>query len=197
MIKIFRIWFFLFLTLVVFHSGAIAAENYDPLENANPDEFNYDDSQDKPWREDPLQDLSPPKDENLVELDIDHPPIGFKVFIDKTSIMVSKSDGVVRYWLVLKAGKSRNAMYEGMKCNTQQYKTFAFENKWKKGKVNIDKSAQWLPTKTGGHNHFRFELQKYFFCSQVLPRPVGDILDIIAGYKSTTSDYDPTFHYAQ
>jgi hypothetical protein len=161
------------------------------------DEFNYDDSGDTPWKEDLLKNLSPPRQENLVELNIDHPPIGFKVYIDTTSITVSEKDSVVRYWLVLKAGKSRNTMYEGIKCNTSQYKTYAYENKWKKGKVNVSKAAKWQLIEAGGHNHFRFELEKYFFCSDVLPRPVEDILDIIAGYKSTTSDYDPTFHYVQ
>jgi len=171
----------------------VSAQNYDPTEA---DEFEFEDTG-GPWKEDRLKELSPPKDNNLVELNIDHPPIGFKVFIDKTSIKVSETDSIIRYWLVLKAGKSKNTMYEGMKCNTREYKTYGYENKWKKDKVNIDKNAQWLAVQPGGHNHFRFELYKYFFCSDVLPRPVDDILDIIAGYKSTTGEYDPTFHYAQ
>jgi len=185
-----------FINSVILASAMIlpvSAQNFDPI---GADEFAFEDT-DGPWMEQTLNDLAPPKDENLVELDIDHPPIGFKVFVDTSSITVGEKDAVVRYWLVLKAGKSTNAMYEGMKCNTREYKTYGYENKWKKDKVNIDKNAQWLPVQLGGHNHFRFELYKYFFCSGVLPRPVGDILDIIAGYKSTTGDYDPTFHYEQ
>jgi len=88
-------------------------------------------------------------------------------------------------------------MYEGIKCNSDEYKTYAYENKWKKGKVNISKVAKWLPIESRGHNAFRFELKKYYFCSDVLPRPIKDIQDLIAGYKSTTSDYDPTYHHAQ
>ena len=62
--------------------------------------------------------------------------------------------------------------------------------------MNISKAAKWLPIPKQGQNTFRFELEKYYFCSDVLPRPVEDIQDIIDGYKSTTSDTDPTYNYA-
>jgi len=185
------------LCIVVFPpSGLLANEEYLKQLDDTAD-FDYDDSGDVPWKEDRLIDLIPPENANLKQLDIDHPPVGFKVYIDTTSINLSETDGVIRYWLVLKAGKSRNAMYEGIKCNSDEYKTYAYENKWKKGKVNISKVAKWLPIESRGHNAFRFELKKYYFCSDVLPRPIKDIQDLIAGYKSTTSDYDPTYHHAQ
>lgn len=183
--------------LMVMASQALANEEY-IREMTGENEFDYDDSGDVPWKEDQLGQLIPPLNENLKKLDIDHPPVGFTVYIDTTSISLSESDRVIRYWLVLKAGKSRNAMYEGIKCNSREYKTYAYENKWKKGKVNVSKVAKWLPIKSDeGHNFFRYELRKFYFCSGILPRPVEDIKDIIAGYKSTTSEYDPTYHYAQ
>ena len=187
---------FVLCTAVMLQQSLFASEEYLKQLDDTAD-YDYDDSGDVPWKEDRLTDLTPPENDNLKQLDIDHPPVGFNVYIDTTSITVSESDSVIRYWLVLKAGKSRNVMYEGIKCNTNEYKTYAYENKWKKGKVNISKLAKWLPIEAQGHNSFRFELKKYFFCSDVLPRPVEDIQDIIAGYKSTTSDYDPTYHYGQ
>jgi len=190
----------IFSLLVFFNvSSLFAAEStYESMvAPEDKDEFSYDSSGDVVWKEDNLNSLVPPKDDDLVALDIDQPPVGFKVFIDKTSIQVSESDSVIRYWLVLTAGKNtRNAMYEGIRCTTSEYKTYAFENKWKKGKVNISKVAKWQPIKKGGHNHFHFELAQYYFCSDVLPRPIEDIQDIIAGYKTTTGDYDPSFHHA-
>ena len=187
---------FVLCMVVLPTTGLLANEEYLKQLDDSAD-FDYDDSADVPWKEDRLSDLTPPENANLKQLDIDHPPVGFNVYIDTTSISVSETDGVIRYWLVLKAGKSRNAMYEGIKCNSDEYKTYAYENKWKKGKVNISKVAKWLPIESQGHNAFRFELKKYYFCSDVLPRPVNDIQDLIAGYKSTTSDYDPTYHHAQ
>ena len=185
------------LCIVVFPPSELLANEEYLKQLDDTADFDYDDSGDVPWKEDRLIDLIPPENANLKQLDIDHPPVGFKVYIDTTSINLSETDGVIRYWLVLKAGKSRNAMYEGIKCNSDEYKTYAYENKWKKGKVNISKVAKWLPIESRGHNAFRFELKKYYFCSDVLPRPIKDIQDLIAGYKSTTSDYDPTYHHAQ
>lgn len=190
--------FFLFLATSLYADKYDKTDPYqDHRSDLDKEEFDYDSSGDKPWVEEIITKLVPPEEKNLVELDIDQPPIGFKVFIDTTSINVSERDQVVRYWLVLKAGKSRNTMFEGMKCNSNQYKTYAYENKWKKGKVNIVKAPQWQEISVKGHNQFHYELKKYYFCSDVLPRPVEDILDIIAGYKSTTSEYDPTYHHAQ
>lgn len=158
------------------------------------DEFNYDDSGDVPWREAELLELSLPNDDELVELGVDRAPAGMKVFIDTSSITVDEKDFVTRYWLVLQAGKSRNAMYEGIKCNTAEYKTYAFENKWKKDGLNRIKSPAWQKIPRTGHNQFRFEMYRYYICSDVLPRPVRDVKRLIAGYESSFSDIDPTFY---
>ena len=169
----------------------------DPYIPGGVEEFEYDDSLDVPWKEDQLTELKPPQDDNLIKVDIDNPPIGFELFIDQSSINVSETDDVIRYWLVFKAKKSRNAFYEGMKCTSREYKTYGYENKWDKTRVNLDKNAKWQSIQTFGHNQFREELRKYYFCSDVLPRPAKDIIDILKGYKSTTSGYDPTYHYAK
>jgi hypothetical protein len=196
MTKKYLLLFFLVSASMLSVSMLSASEEYlKRLEDHG--EYDYDSSGDTPWKEDKLSELTPPEEKNLRQLDIDQAPVGFKVYIDTTSISVSETDDIVRYWLVLKAGKSRNAMYEGIKCNTKEYKTYAYENKRKKGKINVSKFAKWLPIKPEGHNYFRYELKKYFFCSDVLPRSVDDIQDIIAGYKTTTGDFDPTYHYAQ
>jgi hypothetical protein len=166
--------------------------------NPNADEyFDYDDSLDKPWVEDKLAQIPAINNDRLKLLELDNPPIGFDVYIDLDSISVSKSDRIVRYWLVFKSGKSRNAMYEGMKCVSSEFKTYAYESKWKKNKANINPQAKWQAIPRTGHQGYLNELREYYFCSDVLARPLSDILDIIAGYKSTTGEYDPTYHYAQ
>ena len=130
-------------------------------------------------------------------LDIDSAPSGFKVYIDMDSISLSPTDRVIRYWLMLKAGKSSNIMYEGMKCTDKTYKTYAYVNKWKKDKININKLAAWQNIASDGQMAYRNEFYQYYFCSDVLPRPIADIKDIIKGNKSTVSDFDPTYLYAK
>ena len=171
---------------------------YDGIYNPNAhEEFDYDDSQDKPWVEDKLSQIPVINNDNLTLLDLDNPPIGFKVYIDTDNLTVSESDKVVRYWMVFKSGKSRNAMYQGVKCLTSEFKNYAYESKWHKNKVNLNPQTEWEGIPRVGHNAYLRELKEYYFCSGISVRPLSDILDIIAGYKSTTGDYNRTYHYAQ
>ncbi len=183
-----------FLTLTVSVSVLAEERIYNPIAD---EYFDYDDSQDKPWVEDNISEIKAINDERLKLLDLDNPPIGFRVYIDLDSLSVSEKDRVVRYWLVFKSGKSRNARFEGVKCISSEYKTYAYESKWKKNKINVNPQAEWQKIPLTGHQAYLRELRDYYFCSGVLARPLNDILDIIAGYKSTTGDYDPTYHYAQ
>ena len=46
--------------------------------------------------------------------------------VDPASIRISQSDGVVRYVMVAtSAGGARNVMYEGLRCSTGEFKTYA------------------------------------------------------------------------
>lgn len=46
--------------------------------------------------------------------------------VDPASISISKSDGVVRYVMVASnASGARNVMYEGLRCATGEFKTYA------------------------------------------------------------------------
>ncbi len=182
-------FFLAFLFLLYPFSISLASNPYEfTLKN---DEFAYDDSQDKPWQEDTLSQLSLPNNEKLLELKLDNPPIGFQVFIDEDSLQVSESDYVIRYWLVLKAGKSRNAQFEGIKCTSREYKVFAFENKWDKSNVKFNPIAKWEDIPLSGHNQFREEMRKYFMCNTVQPRKKEEILRRIKGYVNfeTVPDY--------
>lgn len=173
--------FLLLIFLASFSFAAIAAK--DVLEYTEPSEFDYDDSNDKPWQEDLVSKLAPPDFDNLLKLNIDKPPIGFTIYIDEQSLSVSESDLIIRYWLVLKAGKSRNAQYEGIKCNSREYKVYAYENKWDKTKVKLNPASKWDFIETNGHNRFRDEMRRYFFCYDVVPRKKDEILRRIKGYE--------------
>ncbi len=185
----FKYRFFLLILLMNLPQYAFSVNDlYDTL----PQENDYDDSQDKPWQEDLVNQLTLPLEENLLELQIDHPPIGFKLFLDEESLQVSNTDYVIRYWLILKAGKSRNSQFEGMKCSSREYKTYAFENKWDKSKVKLNPVAKWEPIDITGHNQFREEMRQFFFCNGVLPRKREDILRRIKGYVN----FDHTREYS-
>ena len=76
------------------------------------------------WVEDPTP--SPPafSKDKLIPLDMPH-HISVKVGVDPESIAVG-GDGIVRYVIVLtNASGSTNAVYEGMRCITDEVKTYA------------------------------------------------------------------------
>ncbi len=181
---------FLMLTMLMTLSQLAFSAN-DPFD-MSVQENDYDESNDKPWEEDLLNQLTLPLEENLLELQIDHPPIGFKLFIDEDSLQISETDYVIRYWLVLMAGKSRNVQYEGINCSSREYKVYAFENKWDNKKVKLNPVAKWEPVDITGHNQFREEMRQFYFCNQVLPRKREDILRRIKGYVN----FDHTREYS-
>ena len=66
-----------------------------------------------------------PKTENLIPFEVSAASSN-RFYIDPQSIAVG-SDGVVRYTLVIKgSGGGENISYEGIRCETQQQKYFAF-----------------------------------------------------------------------
>jgi hypothetical protein len=76
------------------------------------------------WAEDPIP--TPPafSKDKLIPLDMP-PHISVKVGVDPESIAVG-GDGVVRYVIVLtNASGSTNAVYEGIRCITDEVKTYA------------------------------------------------------------------------
>ena len=165
-----------------FNVSAIFAMN-DINEYVDPSENPYDESLDKPWQEDAVSQLPSANPSTLIQVDVDNPPIGFKIFLDESSLVVSESDQIIRYWIVLRAGKSRNSQYEGIKCNSREYKVYAYENKWDKTKVKLNPLAKWEFINIDGHNQFRDEMRRYFFCYDVLPRKKDEILRRIKGYE--------------
>ena len=149
----------------------------------------YDDSNDVPWTEDSLNVIQPPNPNEFLPVAIDNPPVGFTIYIDESSLSVSQSDLIIRYWLILKAGKSTNAIYEGMKCNTREYKSYAFQNKWDKTKIKTNPVAKWQPIETQTHNRFREEIRQYFFCDTLAARKRDDIIRRLKG-QVNVNKYD-------
>jgi len=85
------------------------------------------------WKESEI--LPPPAFDagKLVTLDVS-PNSALVYGVDPASISISKSDSVVRYVMVAtSASGARNVMYEGIRCATGEFKTYArysADGKW-------------------------------------------------------------------
>ncbi len=62
--------------------------------------------------------------------------------VDPASISITKSDGVVRYVMVVtSASGARNVMYEGLRCSTGEFKTYARYSP--EGRWNMVSNPEW------------------------------------------------------
>jgi len=152
----------------------------------------YDESQDKPWKE---EGLSMPKayDEgDLEEVAVTQIQKGFSVLVDK-QLTIGK-DGVIRYWLVLKSKDGAvNAMYEGMRCETSQYKTYAFMVD--RHRVRPMKHPRWQKLRRALGNNFRWELMNDYFCYYGHPKPVEQIVKNLKAGPDIGPTSDTDVHY--
>lgn len=117
------------LALALMAAGAMAQ-----LATPNPD-----------WRE--LEAPPPPavKTSGLVPLEMPQSGLRFGVQPDSVSI---GSDGIVRYVVVAtSASGAVNAMYEGLRCDRGEFRTYARHSP-EQGWVNVD--TQWRPLHDGG-----------------------------------------------
>ena len=120
-----------------------------------------------------------PKKEKFIELNISLPPYpqesalqtvpidnrnaGFQYSVDVNSLSVG-SDGVTRYTMVVKSPSgSSNVFYEGVRCDTAEYKTYAYGTT--AGTFLPLRNASWKPIVSGDNRHYQQDLAKNFLCN--------------------------------
>jgi hypothetical protein len=158
---------------------ALAVSEDNPYRNIilnKEEEFDYDDSHDKPWKE---QDIELPElydTDGLEEAVVTEVQKGFTVLIDKKHLSIGE-DGVLRYWLVLRSELgAENAMYEGMRCETSEYKTYAFAIGQEQKKIEPMRKSPWHKVRRVRGPNFRWELMHDYFCSVGRPKPIEQIV---------------------
>lgn len=125
----------------------------------------YEEPEIAPWVEDAYT-LPPfPKDEDLVEFEVDGAS-NVRTYVDRTAIGAGTADGVVRYVLVVRtSGGATNISYEGLRCDTNEYRIYAtgtLEKTWAKAR-----SSEWRKFKI--HNRPQKSLANYYFCPNFTP----------------------------
>lgn len=128
------------------------------------DEESYENKQVEegaPWQEQ-RQGLPPyPREEDLVEFDVDRPGTPFTYLLDARNLSVGE-DGVVRYTLVIRARSgSWNVSHEGMRCDTRDLKVYAYGAR---GAFKPMKNAQWTRMNLNDPNRYHSDLREFYFC---------------------------------
>lgn len=126
-----------------------------------PQKYNFDPSLVKQWKEAPVSVPAAPASKHLVAMPMG-PTDTLKVFVDRASVSRGE-DGVLRLTLVVQSpGGARNVFYDGIRCETREYKTYAISV----GDARLEplSASSWqfiniLPT-----NAFRWQLFRHHAC---------------------------------
>lgn len=123
--------------------------------------FDHEFEADKPWVEIAAQLPAFPKTANLVEFTVSSATRN-RHYIDLASISVGE-DKVVRYTVVVEAaGGARNISFEGMRCETQERRLYAYghpDGSWSRAR-----NAGWEPIKRRSLLSYHKPLYEEYFC---------------------------------
>jgi hypothetical protein len=185
------------LVALVLSGQSLCADDYgDPYyeyrDEVGRGEFSYDDSEDIPWIENETEVLAVPSPENLTDLRLDQRPPGMNFLIDKSRITVNPDDRVVRVWLWARSDSgSESGTFEGYRCETREYKVYAYANPKRTPPVKKAKKPRWKTIHGKRSGNYRLELLQDYFCGIRGTRSAGEIADIMTG------EFQPEYFMSQ
>jgi len=95
--------------------------------------------------------------------------------VDPASIRISNSDGLVRYvMMATSAGGARNVMYEGIRCSTGEFKTYARYSP--DGRWNTVANAEWRTMFGKMPSRHALQFARAGACDGAAPAPSVDVL---------------------
>ena len=150
----------LWLMLLLMSTSLLAQE----LNDRDSDWGGTPDTYEGPWREVGASDLPPaPNPDDLRRIISTNLEDSYTYQLDRESIAVFR-DNTFRYTVVIEtAGGTSNIFYEALRCETREYKTFAFLS----GEdFRLATSAKWQPIRKSGLTIYRQVLLDEYVCPQ-------------------------------
>lgn len=145
-------------------------------------EYNYDDSQDIPWIENETEILAMPRPEDLQVVQLDSLPPGIELLVDRTRITVDPKDRVVRGWFwVRSSAGAENGTFEGFRCETGEYKVYAYANPRRDPPVTKAPRPRWRTVDRNRSRDYRTELLQDYFCGIRGTRSAREIAQYLTG----------------
>jgi hypothetical protein len=135
--------------------------------------FDFDESKTEKWEESEITLPAYPRDENLLAVPL--PPTDtLKIYIDRASLSCGP-DRVARFSLVVESPSGvRSVFYDGLRCETRQYKTYAIGNP--EQAFTPVKNAVWREIPRPAANAFRYHLYQHYICdAHASPRTPEDV----------------------
>ena len=119
-----------------------------------------------------------PNRNDLVKVEVDRVDMPFSFYIDPASLSIDK-DGVSRYTVVIESSSgASNIMYEGIRCATHEYRTYAYGTH--DGKFSKALSSSWTKITSSGAMAHRYNFRRHYMCNDLdRPLPVRESLQRI------------------
>jgi len=129
-----------------------------------------------------------PKPENLIPFAVS--TVGYDNYryaVDAASLSIGENDGVRRYTVVITSTSGvRNLRYEGIRCESGEYKTYAYA--LGNGGFRAHSTSRWQNiTKVGG-DRYRYVLYDEFYCRDL--NTITTLADILQTLRYPP-DIDP------
>lgn len=146
-------------------------------EEEEPDWF-MDSATEYVWVEQNLKLPAYPQDETLLEFDVDRPDSRFRYFLDVSSLSIGKDDGIIRYTLVIESNQgSRNVFFEGMRCDSWDYKSYAYGGR--DNTFKVVRVPTWKRVSNTGAVKFRYDLMNTYLCDSGIANSLATIVESI------------------
>lgn len=132
-----------------------------------------------PWKESEAAIPPYPQDRNLLPITLAARDT-LRLYLDQGSLSRG-SDGIARFSLVVESARgARNVFYEGMRCETREYKTYAVGTSERSFEPVRDPRWQHIPYYET--NAFRYHLFKHYVCDAYSARtPTALVQRIVRG----------------
>ncbi len=116
------------------------------------------------WQEAATRLPPPPREQDLVPIDAPSAADGYDYFIDRTSVSRG-NDGVMRYTVVVVSRTgARNVFHEGLRCLTDQVRTYAYASREGPFRPSVDDT--WRPMATRGVRGYQNYLANVIMCDR-------------------------------
>lgn len=126
-----------------------------------PETFDFDESKVEKWKEAEVSLPAYPKDRDLIAVPL-APTDTVKVYIDRASLSRGP-DRVARFSLVVESPSgARSVFYEGLRCETREYKTYAVGTP--EQAFTPVRQAAWRRIPQPAMNAFRYHLYRDYLC---------------------------------
>ncbi|MEM7252791.1 MAG: CNP1-like family protein [Pseudomonadota bacterium] len=136
-----------------------------------------------PWKEGAVTLPPAPRDRDLLPFRAGSGKLDY--FIDRRSLSLG-DDEIVRYTVVIRSATATNTFYEGIRCETREFQTYAHSTKGRKFRPRTQPQWRLIKFRHGPMN-FRYALLDGIVCDDfsVLPlRPK----EVVARLKGLTED---------